>query len=88
MSEFEAWYLIEMVACCGKSIRGKAEENIAWRRDDGSYADPMLRLASLAWQASRAALVIDLPKSCSKKNTEIVKAVGRHILLQGIKVKP
>lgn len=39
------------------------------------------------WQVSRAALVIDLPTSCSKKNTEVIKAVGRHIFGQGIKVR-
>lgn len=40
-----------------------------------------------AWRASREALVIDLPKSHSSRNREVIKAVGSHIIAQGIKVK-
>ncbi|MBI6849063.1 hypothetical protein YA0010_18575 [Pseudomonas syringae] len=54
--EFSAWYLAEVIESCGPSVRVHAENNLAWVREDGSFADPMLRLASLAWQASRAAL--------------------------------
>lgn len=40
------------------------------------------------WSASRESLVIDLPESVSIHNTEVIKAVGRHIIAQGLKVKP
>lgn len=61
-AEFAAWYLAEMIEMFGAGIRAQAELNLAWSRDDGSFADPMLRLGLLAWQASREALVIELPK--------------------------
>lgn len=51
--EFAAWYLAEITESYGKGCRAKAERNLAWVRQDGSFADPMLRLACLAWQASR-----------------------------------
>ncbi len=55
--EFSAWYLAEVIESCGPSVRVHAEKNLTWVREDGSFADPMLRLASLAWHASRAALL-------------------------------
>lgn len=51
--EFEAWYLVAMVDLLGNSVRDQAQKNLAWTRDDGSYADPTLRLALMAWEASR-----------------------------------
>lgn len=41
-----------------------------------------------AWQASRAAIEVELPSSKSAHNQEVIKAVGRYILSQGLKVKP
>ncbi len=60
--EFEAWYLVAMADLLGNGVRDQAQKNLAWTRDDGSYADPALRLALMAWEASRAALVVLLPK--------------------------
>ncbi|WP_395598585.1 hypothetical protein AB4P95_05490 [Pseudomonas sp. A1437] len=54
--EFAVWYLAEVIESYGKGVRAQAEKNLAWLREDGSFADPMLRLGFLAWQASRAAL--------------------------------
>lgn len=51
--EFEAWYLDAMVNLLGKGVRDQAEKNLAWTREDGSYVDPALRLALMAWEASR-----------------------------------
>ena len=55
--EFAAWYLAEITKSYGAGCRAQAEKNLAWVRQDGSFADPMLRLACLAWQASREALL-------------------------------
>ncbi|WP_409286898.1 hypothetical protein [Pseudomonas guariconensis] len=57
--QFEAAYLAEMKRLHG--ITGTAESNLAWRREDGSYVDPMLRLALWAWETSRHSLVVELP---------------------------
>lgn len=40
------------------------------------------------WQASRAAIEVELPKSANSNSAEVIKAVGRHIIAQGLKVKP
>jgi len=45
------------------------------------------QLAKAAWIASRASLEVELPKASSARNTEVIKAVGRHIIGQGLKVK-
>jgi hypothetical protein len=60
-AEFGAWYLASVVEMLGEGVRSQAETNLAWTRDDGSYADPMLRLGLMAWEASRAAVVVELP---------------------------
>lgn len=69
--EFSAWYLAEVTESYGESVRPQAQKNLDWVREDGTFADPMLRLASLAWQASRESLVIDLPddgiEDCQKE---------------------
>ncbi|SEE39431.1 hypothetical protein [Pseudomonas coleopterorum] len=60
--EFEAWYLASMVELLGKGVRDQAQKNLAWTRDDGTYADPALRLGLMAWQASRAAVMVQMPQ--------------------------
>jgi len=60
--EFATWYLAEVTQSYGEGVRAQAQKNLDWTREDGSFADPMLRLACLAWQASRAAVVVELPK--------------------------
>lgn len=52
-NEFAAWYLAEVIESYGKGVRAQAKKNLAWVREDGSYADPMLRLGLMAWEASR-----------------------------------
>ncbi|WP_207877473.1 hypothetical protein [Pseudomonas sp. 32_A] len=59
--QFEAAYVEEMAAYCGQDIRRRAKANLEWRQENGDYRDPMVRLAYWAWQASREALVVELP---------------------------
>ena len=65
--EFAAWYLAELAQSYGEGVRAQAQKNLEWTREDGSFADPMLRLACLAWQASRAAVVVELPARVDAK---------------------
>lgn len=77
----------------------KMRENFeAWAEEDlglpmrrlasGDYQSFGISMAWKAWQASRAAVVVELPQSQNPRNSEVIKAVGRHILSQGLKVKP
>jgi hypothetical protein len=85
--EFEAWYLASMVELLGQGVRSQAEKNLAWTRDDGSYADPTLRLGLMAWEASRAAVVVNLPidvtgglyRLAIEDCTRCVEAVGLRV---------
>jgi hypothetical protein len=83
--EFTAWYLAEMTEMFGKGIRAQAELNLAWSRDDGSFADPSLRLALMSWEASRSTLVIEVPElqlCCEDFGAEFIKnieAVGLKV---------
>ena len=56
--------------------------------EDGEYEEPEMQYSWEAWQASRAASEVELPKSANANNAEVIKAVGRHIIAQGLKVKP
>lgn len=49
---FEAWYLDDMEQLL--NLRERAKQNLEWRLPNGDYADPALRLAFMAWQASSA----------------------------------
>lgn len=81
--EFEAAYMRDLV---GNSLSAECE----WleRGSDDQYRSFQARGAWWAWQASRAAIEVELPESASIHNTEVIKAVGRHIVKQGLKVKP
>ena len=57
--EFTAWYLEATIDLLGKGIESQARLNLEWLRDNGSFADPSLRLALMAWEASRETLQID-----------------------------
>jgi hypothetical protein len=89
-AEFAAWYLASVVEMYGEGVRAQAGINLAWSRDDGSYADPMLRLGLMAWEASRAAVVVELPSPsecddgfCWIEHSDAVKAIE----VAGLKVK-
>lgn len=73
--EFSAWYLAEVTQSYGESVRTQAGKNLAWVRQDGSFADPMLRLACLAWQASRETPAIHPPlQQTLRDNGELIAA--------------
>lgn len=89
--EFAGWYLAEVTESYGESVRTQAQKNLDWVREDGSLADPMLRLASLAWQASRESLVIELPGACEcchcQAEIDMNEACAQAIEAAGLKVK-
>jgi len=64
--EFSAWYLAEATQSYGETVRSQAEKNLAWVHPDGSFADPMLRLACLAWQAGRELLATEDAKDADR----------------------
>lgn len=80
--EFAAWYLEDVTQWYGEGVRDQAEKNLDWKREDGSFADPMLRLACLAWQASRELLVIDLD-AAAKSLAEAMDYPWEHMPEQG-----
>lgn len=97
--EFAAWYLREVTESYGKGCRAQAQKNLEWAREDGSFADPMLRLACLAWQASRESAVIERPEDFTdggSPNARILIAHHREIVgrwissikAAGLKVQP
>lgn len=89
--EFGKWYLEEVTESYGESVRAQAQKNLDWVREDGSFADPMLRLASLAWQASRAAIEVGLPGFVDYQEhivRELQAAFKASVEAAGLKVKP
>lgn len=76
--EFEVWYLGKF---CGGTERLKRCHNM-----QDIYYFTGVQSIWIAWLASREALVIDLPTATSERNNEVIKAVGRHIAGQGLKV--
>jgi len=59
--QFEQAYLGEMARMMGSGVRKAAQRNLDHKRPDGTYNDPMLRLALWAWEASRQTLVAGAP---------------------------
>jgi hypothetical protein len=59
--EFEAAFAEEMVARCGEGYRSSVEFFFVEKEPDGTYSNPIAHAGWWAWQASRAALVIELP---------------------------
>lgn len=70
-AEFDEWYFRRY---------GQRDLTDTWQH--AIYQD-----AFEVWQASRATLVIKLPKAATFTNREIVKSVGRSIIAQGYAVK-
>lgn len=56
------------------------------RKDEG-YRNAHIQSAWWGWKASRAAIEVELPVAISSHNQEVIKAVGRHIISQGLKIK-
>ena len=60
--EFEAAFVEEMVSRCGEGIRSSVRLFFVEKEPDGAYSNPIAHAGWWAWQASRAALVIELPQ--------------------------
>lgn len=102
-AEFEAWVGIPTMLNRRESpaLWGGTAEEIA-RHDANPYDHPWTRGAWEAWQASRAALVVELPEKISQYNTDDVgfvnPAAAEHdeaiddcraaIEAAGVRVKP
>lgn len=56
--------------------------------EDGFYLHDNTQSAWWGWKASRESIEVELPESASLHNSEVIKAVGRHSLKQGYRVKP
>lgn len=80
--EFEAAYMKDV------SERFRGDEEWIERGSSGEYRSFRAAGAWWAWKNSREAIEVELPESASIHNTEVIKAVGRHIIKQGLKVKP
>lgn len=88
--EFEAAYIEEMARLMGEGMRKCAAANTRFLLPNGDYEDTALRLALWAWQASRAALVIELPDAhpdCNPNYREGIEDCTAAIEAAGVKVK-
>lgn len=59
--DFEAAYIEGLVARCGEGFRSTAVYSLTERRPDGEYLHYPDFIAWWAWQASRAAIEVELP---------------------------
>lgn len=59
--EFETAYVEEMVRRCGEGYRSSVLYSLSLKGQYGDYLHVTASQAFWAWQASRAALVIELP---------------------------
>lgn len=60
--EFEAAYVEALVARCGEGFRSTAVYSLSELRPDGEYLHYPDFIAWWAWQASRAAIEVVMPK--------------------------
>lgn len=58
--EFQAAFEEEMVARCGEGFRSSVRFFFVEKEPDGSYSNPIAHAGWWAWQASRAAVVVEL----------------------------
>lgn len=95
--QFEAAYLAESTR-----RNGRTYPSVLTRGDDGNYIIPSVQSAWWAWQASREAVVVDLPNRASEAYCEhfddveggsfneaaYIRDVRKAIEAQGLKVAP
>jgi hypothetical protein len=78
--DFEAWAM----------TTGFEDHHFALR-DDGEYANYDVRRLFAPWQASRAAIEVEMPKSTEFSRDDypgyVIDRCGRMIAAQGLKVK-
>ncbi|RRV49560.1 hypothetical protein [Pseudomonas sp. p106] len=60
--QFEAAFVEEMVARCGEGFRSSVKFFFVEKEPDGTYSNPIAHAGWWAWQASREAVVVELPK--------------------------
>jgi uncharacterized NAD-dependent epimerase/dehydratase family protein len=60
--EFEAAFVEEMVFRCGEGYRSSVLFFFVEKEPDGGYSHPIAHAGWWAWQASRAAVVVELPE--------------------------
>lgn len=73
--KFEAWAVSD-AASCGYALSIKRNEGWYWPDSDGNNH---LNTAWAAWQASRAALVIELPRITYKQNPDVETDIEARI---------
>lgn len=93
--QFEAAYLAESTR-----RNGRTYPSVLTRGDDGNYIIPSVQSAWWAWQASREAVLVDLPDVASYEvydqqhdflhtdEVTLMEAVRAAIEAQGLKVAP
>lgn len=86
--EFEAAFVEEMVARCGEGYRSSVKFFFVEKEPDGTYSNPIAHAGWWAWQASRAALVIELPQEDGMDGHLWAPDVVAAIEAAGVKVKP
>jgi hypothetical protein len=92
--EFEVAFTEEMVARCGEGYRSSVEFFFVEKEPDGEYSNPIAHAGWFGWRASRAPLLVDLPKPLPSgdyrmtvpfyKAADIIKALSAA----GFEVKP
>lgn len=98
--EFQAAYIEGLVARCGEGFRSTAEYSLEQMRPDGEYLNYPDFIAWWAWQASRAAIEVELPerrnvpdRDCWSRTNALGYNTANHecrtaIESLGLKVKP
>ncbi|QHJ83082.1 MAG: hypothetical protein [Caudoviricetes sp.] len=80
--EFQDAFTEEMVARCGEGFRSSARLFFVEKEPDGSYSNPIAHAGWWAWQASRAAIEVELPKIVDKEwaNTHAERSAMREAI--------
>ncbi len=100
--QFEAVYLEMIEKEFGEGLVPSMQRTLGQKRHDGSYQDPTQRWMYWAWQASREAVVVDLPNRANEAYCEhfddveggsfneaaYIRDVRKAIEAQGLKVAP
>lgn len=87
--EFEAAYIESLVERCGEGFRETALYSLSEKKPNGDYQHYIDFIAWWAWQASREALVIELPSPAVAGSSCIREHAIRDCLeAAGLKVNP
>lgn len=89
--EFEAAYVEGLVLRCGEGFRDTALYSLSEKKPNGDYQHYTDGIAWWAWQASRAALTVELPDASHYDGHQPALAIDdcrQAIEAAGVKVKP